>query len=205
MSNSEFEALLKDYRQKDACNMALLTLIPDLVFLMDVHGNYLRFQKGDGFLFIPEDILVGSNINDSGMPTNVVDLIKSQIADTLSNNQLTMIKYELPTPAGGIHYFESRAVKFDQYKIIRLVRDVTEKVLAEKRFLELQETLNKLSALASKELREPLASVKNMLSDILPEHDEASAANMDMVRKKLDLIDLKVQKIIQLIQSIRIQ
>lgn len=65
------------------------------------------------------------------MPADVIEKILSHNAHAIQKGELSEITYSLQSPWGVEHHYESRAVKYDDFKSLRIVRDFTEKVMAQ--------------------------------------------------------------------------
>lgn len=168
---------------------------------MDIEGNYIKFQQGEGFIFIPINKIVGSNIKDSGMPIEVIEKILQQNSQAIATGMLSEITYALPSPWGVIHYYESRAVKYDVHKSLRIVRDVTEKVLAQQTINHQITKLETVAKIAANELRKPIA---NLLS-LFNVEDEISLEEMtetlSQIKSQVNILEQKVAKINQTLQD----
>lgn len=201
MTTEEINQLINTFKEKENCYNTLLSAIPDILFLMDIEGNYIKFQQGEGFVFIPTNKIVGSNIKDSGMPTEVVEKIMQQNAQAIATGTLSEITYALPSPYGVMHYYESRAVRYDDQKSLRIVRDTTQKVLAQQTINHQIVQLETAAKIAANELRKPIA---NILSLINIDNDftvEEATETLKRIKMQVDLLEQKVAKINQTLQG----
>ncbi|TAH25185.1 MAG: hypothetical protein EAZ07_07805 [Cytophagales bacterium] len=201
MVNQEIEKLIAEHKEKEYCFYTLLSALPDLLFIMDIEGNYVKYRKGEGYIFIPQDKIVGSNIRDSGMPQKVIELILKQNEEAITSGEMNEITYSLQSPWGVEHFYESRAVKYDEDKSLRIVRDVTEKAIAQKKVDIQLETLEKIAAIVSSELRSPVARIQYILNNDLKDISiETNANSMDEIKATMNLLEQKITKINQLVQ-----
>ena len=53
MTTEEIDHLLSTFNKTENYYNSLLAAIPDLLFLMDIEGYFIKFQPGKGFVFIP--------------------------------------------------------------------------------------------------------------------------------------------------------
>lgn len=201
MDAEEINQLIKTLTEKEICYKTLLSAIPDILFLMDIEGNYIKFQQGDGFIFIPKDKIVGSNIKDSGMPVEVIEKIMQQNTQAIATGMLSEITYELPSPWGVIHYYESRAVKYDDQKALRIVRDVTEKVLAQQTINDQIAQLETVAKIAANELRKPIAGILSLINIDDDFSLEEAGQTLSQIKSQLNILEQKVAKINHALQD----
>lgn len=121
---------LQEYKEK-----ALLKAIPDHIILMNNKGLYIDFRKGKGDLLYTtlEQDIVGRSIYESSMPKDVADLIISHVNKAIETDEVQTIEYSFDFPNGTKHFFESRAVRYTDSLVVRIVRDITERKKAEER------------------------------------------------------------------------
>ena len=104
---------------------AILQAISDMIFVMNERGDYMDFSGGYGKVFIDSQTIIGSNIKDSKMPQEVIQLLLDSNKKVLQTGKTVSLEYNL-TINNEIHYYESRAVRYAQNQILRIVRDITE-------------------------------------------------------------------------------
>ncbi|BAY97410.1 multi-sensor signal transduction histidine kinase [Tolypothrix tenuis PCC 7101] len=120
---------------------AILDAIPDLMFRLSRAGEYLDL-KGDGAnIVLPREEIVGKNLEDI-LPTDVVAISQDAIAKTLDSHNLQTCEYQLPTPL-GIRDYEARLVASDTDEVLAIVRDITERKLAEANLQSLAQKYSK--------------------------------------------------------------
>jgi PAS domain S-box-containing protein len=121
-------------RQEIAQKNAILKAIPDLIFVMNDKGVYIDSKGNEMNSYREGDDIVGTNIYDSTLPQNVVDLIVMNNHKALQTGNVQHIEYELPASNDHLsRYYESRAIKYADNLVIRLVRDITDKKKSEER------------------------------------------------------------------------
>ncbi len=126
---------------------AVLSAIPDNMFILDSNGTFIDFYATDSEgLKLPGDKIIGSSIFDVFSEEEA----KRQLAvyeECIKENALKVIEYELPGNE-GVAYHEARIVPLEKNKVLAMVRDITDKkkheevlVENEKRFRDLAEML----------------------------------------------------------------
>jgi PAS domain S-box-containing protein len=110
---------------KDTELEALLSTIPDLIFIFNKDGVYLEvYTHHPEKLFLPKNEFLGLNIKDT-LPPEVYNLIKPKFELALKTNILQTVKYQL-TVNNEILYFEARLKSYDENRVMCIVRDMTE-------------------------------------------------------------------------------
>ncbi len=150
---------------------ALLKAVPDLIFIMDREGKYLDFRGGKGAVFIPQNNMVGTYIQDSNLPKNVVEQVISHIQKAIDYDEINVLQYNITFEDGSIHYYESRASKYEENIALRIVREITEEILAQKKMQKLNEdiilqnqSLIQYNHIVSHYLRGPVATILGILN-----------------------------------------
>lgn len=116
--------LQKTVKQKQAKNIALLEVLPDMMFILDGDGNYLDFYiPPKSKSLMPYDDVLGKNISEV-LPEKVCEKILPVIQDTFYENNHNTVEYELVINQKK-YYFEARMVPLDDRSIQAIVRDVT--------------------------------------------------------------------------------
>lgn len=135
------EALARGKQRLDA----LLQAIPDLLFRIGTDGTVLDFKAEDqSQLAAPVDEIVGSNLADGPLPPSVVERGLEAIRRAVDTNALQRFEYRLEVPA-GLRDYECRVVPSGADECVCMVRDVTDRVLAEAAVVAQLEELSEIS------------------------------------------------------------
>ncbi len=124
--------------ESEAKNRALLQAIPDLIFVLDASGVYLETH---GHLDSYDHPSVGGKQLHDLLPPELADRIQQAITQTLQNQTMTQIFYEIDVETGQ-RYLDTRLVPLNANKVLMIVRDVTSQRQVE---TQLQETNQQLS------------------------------------------------------------
>ena len=161
------------YRDAETNIRTILQAIPDIVFIMDRKGNYVDFKEGTGKVFITavHGIVKGSNINDHNFEPEFIDKTLAHISRAIDTGITDFFSYELKFPDGELRYYESRAVKLNDHFALRIVRDFTDKEIAEKAIRHLYDEvheqnrkLKEYTFMVSHNLRSPITNILGITS-----------------------------------------
>ncbi len=134
-SNSALAESEKKYR-------SVVELMPDIIIRTDREGNYLDIiTSSDEKLAAPKDKVIGKNISDVFSKEDAAK-IKKTIKKALDGGKLETIEYDVNTFAGHL-FFEARIIPVNKDETMTLIRDITERKLAEEE-MEKMASLNKL-------------------------------------------------------------
>ncbi|MBU4268048.1 MAG: PAS domain S-box protein [Acidobacteria bacterium] len=128
------EANLRHCEQK---NQAVLSAMPDLMFLLDKDGFLLdcKAEKDSGLLMKPE-MFLGQKITDV-LPPWLADMTMDNIRRTLQTRSLQVYEYEININ-GQLQYDEARCVLCGSDKVLVVIRNMTEKRRLEQQVLQAQ-------------------------------------------------------------------
>ena len=150
---------------------AIVSAMPDLIFVIDNKGAYLEFyQSNTNAKLIPVDKVIGANLKEffnSEQAGNYLQNIRSCIHD----NKLITFEYQL-SEENSIHYYEARLTPCGNDKVLSFVRDITGRVFSE---MEVQ-NLNANLELKIVERTSQLAESNFNLKSEIEERNKAAAA-----------------------------
>ena len=119
------KAIEKELRQSEAHLRAMVSAIPDLMFIVDRKGVYLDFHSNDPALLLgePEEI-IGKTIHDF-LSAEDAEAHLHAFYVTVETGQPQIYDYVMAVPA-GVRHFESRLIPMDEERILFMIRDITE-------------------------------------------------------------------------------
>ena len=140
-------------RESEERSRAILRAIPDSIFLLDSDYTYLDCQpRSFCQAKIPEDKLIGKNMRDV-LPPELADKFVRSFQDVSKSAEPKLVEYGSRVN-GQMRYSEARVVFTSDRKFLVVVRDITERKLAEeglrKREKELSRSHAKIRELAGK-------------------------------------------------------
>lgn len=187
----------KALQVKEAHKKALLSAIPDLIFIMDKDGFYTDFRGGNGQTFIPQKQIIGTNIKSSGMDKDLVNRILERNQKVLDHNEILGLDYKIVFDGFKVRHYEDRAVKYADNQVIRVVRETTEKVEYEQSLQQMNEELRiqneQLQAYShsvSHNLRSPITTILGVINLI-----ENNMVNQEEQKMLIDSIKIHIQKL----------
>jgi PAS domain S-box-containing protein len=115
---------------------ALLSVIPDLMFRLDLNGVIIDYKAEKDDLYEQRlDELRGVVIMDH-LPPDIAEKTSYYINKALSENKIQYYTYQLEVPGSGLHYYEARMIPSGEKEVTAIVRDVTEREETIKRLIE---------------------------------------------------------------------
>ncbi len=127
----ELEAGQERLTQSAERHRALLSALPDLIFLLDRGGVFLDYSvPPDAELFLPPEDFLGRNVRDI-MPAAVADRGRTMARRALERGEVEAFEYRLTineVPGD----FEARIVPCGEDQVLVVVRDITARRRSEK-------------------------------------------------------------------------
>ncbi|MBM4405612.1 MAG: HAMP domain-containing protein [Chloroflexi bacterium] len=182
------EALL----ESEAVNRAILVAVPDVLFRANREGRTLAFAGARQFESrLPNTRIVEKAGSDVIPPEYVADHVRN-IQMTLDTGSSRIMEYQ-SLDNNQIHWFEARYVVCQRDEGLVMVRDITERKLAQER--EDAARLKFLRVL-SHELRTPLTPVAasaGLLEDVLePEPDSQEGKLLSNIKSGADVLRRRI-------------
>ena len=174
------EALLKSEAQQ----RAILSAIPDIMFRYSADGIFLDYHAPDSdLLAAPPEMFLGKKAHDV-LPPELAASLSQRIETVVKTKEPMLIEYALKVES-GTREFESRMVPFGENEVLAIVRDVTERKLAEK---ELQSLYNATSYLFK---ADSLVSLGNQIvAAVVREFEHANCGIMLLDKSNSDILQL---------------
>jgi formate hydrogenlyase transcriptional activator len=117
-------------RASEARNRAILNAIPDLMFLQSRDGTYLDYHATDDRrMLLPPEQFLGKNMAEV-MPPQLAADFRRCFEQALATDGPVLYEYTLEMP-DGVRAYEASIVNCDGDKILSIVRDITERKVAE--------------------------------------------------------------------------
>ena len=140
-------------RESEERSQAILRAIPDSIFLLDSDYTYLDCQpRSSCQARIPHDNLIGKNMRDV-LPPELAEKFVRSFQKVSKSGEAQLVEYDRRVN-GQMQYSEARVVFTSDRKFLVVVRDITERRLAEEalrnREKELSRSHAKIRELAGK-------------------------------------------------------
>ncbi|WP_395137537.1 PAS domain S-box protein [Schlegelella aquatica] len=116
-----------ELRASEARMAAVLQALPDLWFVMDAQGRYLRCgDTARHLLAAPFEQVMGRSVHEV-LPSDTAQRIEAALRAALDTGAVQRVEYEL-TPMGSerVRTFEGRFVRMTHDQVLLIVRDLTE-------------------------------------------------------------------------------
>lgn len=140
---ADFEAVQaaeKELRTAEARHRALIEAAPDSMIRMSRDGVYLDVRASNaGLLYAPAEELIGRNVKDIGLPSELTDRLFELSETALRTREVQTLDYKLSVP-DGVRDFEARIAPCGDDELFRVVRDVTDRRLEERALRSLVES-----------------------------------------------------------------
>jgi PAS domain S-box-containing protein len=153
-------------RRSDEQNTAIVTAIPDLIFIQDSDGVYLDFHaKNKDDLLVPPEEFLGKNMRDV-LPSALAAEFFDSFERAAATRETQILEYNLSLEDGD-QWFEARVVRMGD-KFLSVVRDITRTKLAQEAVHDLSHRLmnaqEKERARLARELHDDLSQSLAMLA-----------------------------------------
>jgi signal transduction histidine kinase len=107
-----------------ARNSAILSAVPDLMFVLDRAGTYLDYHaRAREMLLVPPDVFLGRTIPEV-MPPELAGRLMAALAQVSDSVAPVIVEYELMLDER--RHFEARFVPVEHGRVLAIVREVTE-------------------------------------------------------------------------------
>jgi len=128
-------------RQAEEKDKAILSVIPDLMFIQNLEGVYLDYHATDPTaLFAPPEVFIGKNARDI-LPPDLAERFFECFERTEEGGEPQIVEYELKI-GGEEKWFEARIVRAGG-KVFSMVRDITDRIRALEELLRSEERFGK--------------------------------------------------------------
>src|SRR5262245_16342869 len=121
---SEHENATAALEESQARNTAILSALPDLMFVMDETGNYLDwYARETQDLYVPPEQFLGKNMRDI-FPPELAEKFARKLHQAASTNEPATVEYSLNIDS-KLMFFETRIVKCGDGKLLSIARNMT--------------------------------------------------------------------------------
>ena len=134
---AERKRVEEDLLHSEAKNRAILTSVPDIMFIQSIDGVYLDYHTDNKKLLAvqPEQFL-GKSIRDV-LPAALAEQFLQCFKLAHETKEMQVMDYVLDVPNGS-RYFEARINYMDEGRVLSIIRDMTENKRAEAELQKMQ-------------------------------------------------------------------
>jgi two-component system NtrC family sensor kinase len=150
---------------------ALIQAIPDLIFRLRGDGTFIDFNSGNPEpTALPPAAFLGKRIQDLPLPKTFVQLTVDNVERVLRDGTMAVYEYDMLKDSGTQRY-EARVVRSGRDEVVCIVRNITDRKLAEERQAHLIQAeklalLGQLAAGVAHEINNPVSYVTSNLSSL---------------------------------------
>lgn len=120
-----------DLRRSEARSKALLSAIPDTMFLLSPNEEVLDFHHEDPeWLLHPRDMLTGKKVGEI-LPSDVAEMFRHHMQRALYGDGAQIFEFQLPVRNETVQDFETRMVSAGENEILAMVRNITDRKAAQ--------------------------------------------------------------------------
>jgi len=187
------EILLKRSEQK---NRAILDAIPDIIFRLTNDGVFIDYKaKDSGSLLLPPEEFIGKSMFHV-LPQQLAKTTMQHIKMAIQTGDVQNYDYD-HTVNNKLFFYEVRMIKSGEEEVMAIIRDITEKRIAEKEIEQLNiELIDKnkeqeqIIYVASHDLRSPLVNIQGFSTELFKTFETAksiiySEENTNEIRERL--------------------
>jgi len=132
-SKTEYRQLEEEKQSYNTQKEGILAAVPDLIYIISKDGTYLDCRaQNEKDLPIPLDMIVGSSFWDMPESIELKEMIWRKIQIALQTGETQTVEYQRNNRLGHLQYYESRISRSDERTAVYFVRNITERVDAQK-------------------------------------------------------------------------
>ena len=154
-------------QNSEARNLAILSALPDLVFINDRAGTYLDYHASDPALLAANPATFLHKHISEVLPAPIAKESLRCFQQAHETRQTQVMEYSLDLP-GGEKHFEARITPIDEKRLLTVVREITDRKKAEHQLAEYAEELEQLYQHLDAELDKARQVHERVLSQELP-------------------------------------
>ncbi|MBN2795276.1 MAG: transporter substrate-binding domain-containing protein [Clostridia bacterium] len=115
---------------------AIIESLPDWVFVSNKNGTFIDFltHKDTDNLLVQPQQFISHNMSEFFNP-DLTQVFFDAITNTIHNNETITIEYNLQLDT--LNYYEARFSKLNDEEVVIVVRDISERIIAQKKVINL--------------------------------------------------------------------
>lgn len=132
--------LLTTLQEREAQHRAMLAALPDLMFRQNHDGVYLEVHGDQKDMLLSPSEIIGRSMYEV-LPEQWLQQLEPAFQHVLATGELQVVEYSASTA----DYYEARLVRCGDNEVLALVRNITERKMAEAQRLASEERFQQLS------------------------------------------------------------
>lgn len=193
-----------ELQESEARNKALLSAIPDLMFMFDRDGVFTDYHASDPALLIrkPEDF-IGKNVIEVLTPDLARETM-DRLEYVFKKGKVAVYEYSAEID-DETRIFESRIVPCGKDRALSIVRDISDRKKMESQIIQSERltALGEMSAGMAHEINQPLNTLSILFDNILLEARQKHSVGEDYLVSKSEKIFANILRIKNLIDHVR--
>ncbi len=123
--------MIKDIEKNEKRASAILSVIPDLIFIIDKELRFIEYKARKEELYTKPEQFLGKKISEV-FPEELSKIFTAAILRTFDSKELNIVNYKLPLEK-GYGFYEARIIKISDKHVLILVRDITKETELQRR------------------------------------------------------------------------
>jgi PAS domain S-box-containing protein len=193
-----------ELHESETRNKALLSAIPDLMFIFSREGVFTDFHaKNTHMLFMEPELFLGKNIYEV-LPPGLAEETMLHLQEVFDTGKTSIFDYNMKI-GNDTWAYESRIVPCGEDRALSIVRDITDQKKMESQIIQTERlaALGEMSAGMAHEINQPLNTLSILFDNILFEARENHQVKEDYLVSKSEKIFNNILRIKNLIDHVR--
>jgi PAS domain S-box-containing protein len=194
----------KELHESEARNKALLSAIPDLMFMFNREGDFTDYHvKDPKLLLLKPELFVGRSVFDV-LPPELAEETMLHLQEVFDTGKTSVYDYDIKIGKETWSY-ESRIVACGNDLALSIVRDITDQKKMESQMIQSERlaALGEMSAGMAHEINQPLNTLSILFDNILLEAREKQAVSEQYLVSKSEKIFNNILRIKNIIDHVR--
>ncbi len=164
--------LEKAHRKIEAQNQAILNAIPDLMFQITKEGYIVNYKAGKYSNSDDHSGLLGKHVSDI-LPAEAMPSLIYSVEETLQTDEVQVFEYR-DIAAEKSYCYEARVIAIDEDDFLVIIRDITERKLADEKLERRNEELDAFAHTVAHDLKGPLTGLIGFAQLLEASHSQMS-------------------------------
>ncbi len=194
----------RELQESEARTKALLSAIPDLMFMFNKEGKFIDYHVQDPkLLFLEPELFLHHKVFEV-LPFELAVETMSHLQEVFEKGKTSVYEYNIQI-GNEIQLFESRIVSCGKDKALSIVRDITDQKKMEYKMIQSERlaALGEMSAGMAHEINQPLNTLSMLFDNILFEAKQDHAVSESYLVSKSEKIFNNILRIKNIIDHVR--